>query len=415
MASIAECHVDLEALAASLSDRSRALAAVGSGAAGVAELHAHHGEILQGVFYDSDDRVEQGLVTLPCSLYRTRVTFRPLCAGPLTVEPGDRARARVAARLALDAVGRTGWGGSVRIDSNVPLGWGCGSSTTDVVTTIRAVADAFGVALPAEWIAMLAVTSEIASDSLMYGSERAVLFAQRRGRLLRDLGGPLPLVHVLGFNTEVDSGVATLSLLPCKYSGWEVEAFQSILGLLCRAVDHQDPRLLGCAATASAEINQRHRPKRFLPQLRQIASHTGAVGLQVAHSGTVAGLLFEPGSDAAQRIDDARTMLRRLGLQRSWEFNTDPFSQEDSGEHRLHQCQRRGCFSPAAPRVATREPDWRGFPADETAAGAVHPAQGDRGGGPRAGRLDRRVHLGDVWVGAGNGGQAARTPAHAGE
>jgi uncharacterized protein involved in propanediol utilization len=289
---------------------------------GVAELRAHHGEIVQGVFYDHDGRLEHGLVTLPCSLYRTRVRFRPMPMGPLTVEPADRVKAHAAARLALDAIGRTGWGGTIRIDSNVPLGWGCGSSTTDVVTTIRAVADVFDVAVEPAWTAMLSIASETASDSLMYASERAVLFAQRRGRVLCDLGRPLPEVHVLGFNTEDGAGVGTLSLLPCRYSSWEVEAFAVIVALLRRAVEQQDPVLLGRVATASATINQRHRPKRFVPQLLRIAEQTGAVGLQVAHSGTVAGLLFEPEYDLVRRVDDARARLGILGIGETWTFST---------------------------------------------------------------------------------------------
>jgi uncharacterized protein involved in propanediol utilization len=274
------------------------------------------------VFYSSDGRIDHGLVTLPCSLYKTRVRFLPLRSGPLTVEPGNRLRALAAARLTLDALGRTGAGGAIRIESNVPLCWGCGSSTTDVLTTIRAVADGFGVMLQPEWIAGLCVSAELASDSLMYAPDRTVLFAQRRGSLLLDFGGPLPWAHVLGFNTEVDRGVETLSLPPCRYSAWEVEAFQPILGLLQRAVEDQDPILLGRVATASAEINQRHRPKRLMPQLLRLTKDIGAVGIQVAHSGTVAGLLFESGRNAACRMEEARIGLGRLGMHRTWEFST---------------------------------------------------------------------------------------------
>jgi uncharacterized protein involved in propanediol utilization len=293
-------------------------------------IHAHHGEIVQGLFYSSDGRLEHGLVTLPCSLFGTRVRFRPLRSGPLTVEPGDRSRARTAARMTLDALGRTGWGGSIRIDGNVPLRWGCGSSTTDVLATIRAVADAFDTVLEPEWIARLSVASETASDSLMYGPERAVLFAQRRGSVLLDLGGPLPRVQVLGFNTEEDRGVETLSLPPCQYTPWEAEAFQPILGLLRRAVELQDPALLGRVATASTTIMQRHRPKRFMPQLLQLAGEVGALGVQVAHSGTVAGFLFEPRPAAAGRIERAREGLRGIGLHGSWEFSNDLSSQPEA-------------------------------------------------------------------------------------
>ncbi|HEX8906418.1 MAG TPA: hypothetical protein VF771_16330, partial [Longimicrobiaceae bacterium] len=77
--------------------------------AGTGHVRSHHGEIVQGMFYSADGTLEHGLVTLPCPLFRTTARFRPLRAGPLTVEPADRARAKVAARLTLDALGRTGW------------------------------------------------------------------------------------------------------------------------------------------------------------------------------------------------------------------------------------------------------------------------------------------------------------------
>ncbi len=291
--------------------------------AGHGEVRAHHGEIVQGLFYSSDGVLEHGLVTLPCPLFVTRARFRPLRAGPLTVEPGDRTRARTAARLTLDALGRTGWGGSLRVEGNVPLRWGCGSSTTDVLAAVRAVADAFDAELAPEWIARLCVAAETASDSLMFAPGRAVLFAQRRGSLLLDLGGPLPPVRVLGFNTEDGRGVETLSLPPMAYSAWEAEAFRPILGLLRRAVEEQDAALLGRVATASTIITQRHRPKHHMPELLRLAKEVGALGVQVAHSGTVAGFLFEPGPGAAVRIERARAGLRQLGLGDSWEFSTD--------------------------------------------------------------------------------------------
>ncbi|HEX2206410.1 MAG TPA: hypothetical protein VHG93_01950 [Longimicrobium sp.] len=289
---------------------------------GTAEVRAHHGEIVQGMFYGPDGTLEHGLVTLPCPLFATRARFRPTRTGPLTVEPGDRGRARAAARMTLESLGRAGWGGSLRLEGNVPLRWGCGSSTTDVLSTIFAVADAFGATLPPEWVSRISVAAESASDSLMYGPERAVLFAQRRGCVLEDLGAPLPKARVLGFNTAA-GGVETLSLPPCAYSAWELEAFRAVRGLLRRAVTEQDPALLGRVATASTVLMQRHRPKRAMPELLRLAREARALGVQVAHSGTVAGLFFETGRLAAERVEQARDGLRRLGIDRSWEFTTD--------------------------------------------------------------------------------------------
>jgi uncharacterized protein involved in propanediol utilization len=287
---------------------------------------AHHGEILQGMFYSPEGTPEHALVTLPCARLRTTARFRPLRSGPLTVAPKGRPRALMAARLTLDALGRTGWGGSLRIESSVPLRWGCGSSTTDVLSTIRAVADAFGETLEPAWIARISVAAETASDSLMYGPERAVLFAQRRRSLLQDLGGPLPPVRILGVNTE-GCGTETLSLPAIRYSAWEIEAFGPILGLLRRAIDQQDGAMLGRVATASSLINQRHRPKRAFPDVMRVAEQTGALGVQVAHSGTVVGLLYAPGDATNDDVERACVELAALRLE-SWEFDTCPLQPE---------------------------------------------------------------------------------------
>jgi uncharacterized protein involved in propanediol utilization len=76
---------------------------------------------------------------------------------------------------------------------------------------------------------------------------------------------------------------------------------------------------------------QRHRPKRHMPELLRLAKEVGALGVQVAHSGTVAGFLFEPGAGAAERIELARAGLRRLGLPSSWEFSTELASHPEVG------------------------------------------------------------------------------------
>ena len=54
-----------------------------------------------------------------------------------------------------------------------------------------------------------------------------------------------------------------------------------------------DAYLIGRVASASARINQRFLPKPKFSEIERIAADTGAVGIQVAHSGTVAGLMFD--------------------------------------------------------------------------------------------------------------------------
>jgi uncharacterized protein involved in propanediol utilization len=90
-------------------------------------------------------------------------------------------------------------------------------------------------------------------------------------------------------------------------------------------VRYQDPVLVGRIATASSRINQRFLPKPQFEQLQSIAECRGALGVQVAHSGTVAGLLFDPSDPhtnaaAARAWDD----MVGLGLSRTYRFRTAP-------------------------------------------------------------------------------------------
>ncbi|MGI8540996.1 MAG: kinase [Rubrobacteraceae bacterium] len=217
-------------------------------------------------------------------------------------------------------------GGRLSVSGSVPFGWGMGSSTSDVVASIRAVADSSGEELAPEAIARLAVEAEGASDPVMFG-DRALLFAHREGRIVEDLGGTLPPLEVVGVFCSPDSNgtVETLDLPGPCYGRREITAFAALLRLLRRAVRERNARLVGEVASASARINQRHLPKPGFERLMEVACQTGALGLNVAHSGCVAGLLFDPGDPAAEyRAEEARRLLARLRL-KSWRFNTgDP-------------------------------------------------------------------------------------------
>ncbi len=294
------------------------LALIGHGAS-----IAHHGEILQGVFEDGQGLLHRGLVTLPCALLRSVTVFQSSRSGELLIDPPWKTKALAATRCTLTHLGCDEMGGQVRVITNVPLCWGLGSSTSDVVATIRAVACAFHAELPPETVAALAVESEVASDSMMF-EDRAILFGQREGLVLEDLAGCLPALEVVGVNADAD-GISTLHLPLANYSHAEVESFRTLRSLLRRAVVEQDARLLGAVASESARINQRHLAKPRFDQLEKLVESVGALGLQVAHSGTVVGLLFAPadregGND--ERIEVTEARLRELGFTSPWRFET---------------------------------------------------------------------------------------------
>jgi uncharacterized protein involved in propanediol utilization len=280
---------------------------------------AHHGEILQGIFETPDGQLQRALVTLPCRLLHSFAAFRP-GAGALSVAPAWRVKALEAARLTLAHLGVPEQGGVLTITANVPVGWGLGSSTSDVIATIRAVAKAFNRQLAPEALASLAVRAEVASDSTMF-EDRAVLFAHRDGNLLEDFSRALPSLEVLGFN--VADGVDTVGMQPAAYTLSEIEAFRPLLGLLRRALYTQDASLVGLVASASARINQRHLPKPYFDRLEALVDDLGAAGLQVAHSGSVVGLLFDMADPLRdERIAAGSAKLAELGCRSVWRFST---------------------------------------------------------------------------------------------
>lgn len=283
----------------------------------------HHGEIIQGAFRVGG-RIRRGLVTLPCQLYHSRAEFRPMTGAPVTVRPEWRAKARRAAELTvreIEAVLGAGLGGVLTVASDVPLCRGFGSSTSDVLATIRAVTDAFALTFPPETVARLAVRAETASDSLMFG-EHAVLFAHREGEIIEDFGHRLPPIHVVGFGTG--EGVDTLASLPARYSRYELDTFDELRGLLRAGLTTGDLALIGQVATVSTRINQSYLPVPELDRVSAIAREAGAVGVHTAHSGDIAGILFDRSDpDLEHRAETAQKLLRALGFSEQWRFSAD--------------------------------------------------------------------------------------------
>jgi uncharacterized protein involved in propanediol utilization len=284
---------------------------------GIGFAPAHHGELLQGMFLDDAGVPHRALVTLPQPALGTRAVFRPSYTHGGVLGPPELIKVRRAAILTLSQL--PGYrspakGGQIEITSTVPRGIGMGSSTSDVTATIRAVADSHGHPLAKEEVARLAVLAECASDSVMI-DDQVVLFAQREAAVLEVFGQQLPPMLVLGCDTAPEEKVDTLRLPPAPYDRSEIVRFGVLRAALRRAVAKSDLALLGRVATASARINQRYLPKPQLEMLLRLCEQHGGCGVQVAHSGTVAGLIFDARAEqTAENIDRCAEAVSRAGL-----------------------------------------------------------------------------------------------------
>ncbi|MEV6396990.1 GHMP kinase [Streptomyces sp. NPDC051907] len=319
----------------------------------------HHGEILQGVFRDAHGHGRvAGLVTLPMPGLGTHAEFvRSPGAAPeeLWVTPAGRTKALSAASLAVrECAARrreAACGGRLRLSGDIPVGLGMGSSSSDVIAAVRAVADSFGLRLSPRTIARLAVRAEQASDPLMLDG-RPMLFAQREGRVLEVLGDALPAAVVVGCAVGGGRPVDTLSLPAPDHDDEDVRAYERLRALLRRAVAEGDPALLGQVATESARRAQQRLGHDEFGPLTEIAARTGAVGVQIAHSGSVAGLLFDPAARRLRRrLRCCADALEDQGIPVTKIFTTFTTSEEFP-----HGRAHSGVDRPAGPRQTGGRP-----------------------------------------------------------
>ena len=245
-------------------------------------------------------------------------------------------------------------GGRVEITSNVPHGIGMGSSTSDVTATIKAVADYHGVWLSREEVGRLAVLAEVASDPVMI-DDRVVLFAHRDGEVLETFGHRLPPMIVIGCDTDPGRAIETLALPPADYTDAEAGEFQVLRGALRRAIAAEDVSLLGKVATASARINQRYLPKPGLEVLIELCLRHGGAGLQIAHSGTVAGLIFDA-RRAGTDLDGCAVRIKELGFAVTDVIEPAPARQPRANPRQPRENPRQPPEDPRPPRAHAPQP-----------------------------------------------------------
>lgn len=253
----------------------------------------HHGEIIQGVFRDGEDRLHRGLVTLPFVPRHSIALARSTNSATVEIEPKHKRKALQAIEMFLERVNQDATGIHVTIKSNIPEGFGLGSSTADIVSSVGATARLLGASVKSRDLFQLAVQAETASDGIMF-LKWPHLVCQREGRVLERYKWRLPRFSLLSFNAAPNDPVDTLDYTAARYSDDEIDEFQVLRALLRRAFKKQDLALLAEVATRSAIINQRHLPQPHFNEILEIVRDAKAPGLQVAHSGRMIGIILRP-------------------------------------------------------------------------------------------------------------------------
>lgn len=268
---------------------------------GVAWAPGTCGELAQGRLDGID-----AMVTCPIDLGATATVDVVIGTGRVRAPAGARKACR-AVELALAALERPDLDAYLRLESSLPRSKGMASSTADVSAAIAATAAALDMTLSPPRQADLALAIEPSDGVMLPG---IALFDHLDGRITRSLGPPPPMrVLVLEFAGEVDT--ETFNAGTRANSVYQDDGhFREALELIAAGITNCDPRQIGKGATLSSRANQVLLPKPRLPDAIKLASDAGALGVNVAHSGTVIGLLFE--ADAERIAWAAHSARQRL-------------------------------------------------------------------------------------------------------
>lgn len=233
------------------------------------------------------------LVTCPIDFYaRVRVQILDDATG--IVAPADCPKTRAAVAATLTYLARADRSVRVSVSNPMPRGKGLGSSSADVAAAIAATGLALGRTLTPAEIGRLALGVE-PTDGVMFPG--IALFDHREGRAMEELGPPPPVeIVALDFGGVVDTLEFNQTDRRALWQSLQPQT-DAALDLVRQGVQQGDPALLGQGATISARANQQVLFKPELDRVLEFAQAVGAVGVNVAHSGTFIGVLL----DARQR------------------------------------------------------------------------------------------------------------------
>ena len=267
-------------------------------ARGLASAPGTCGELAQGMLDETPV-----MVTCPIDLYSTAAV--ELLEGTGRVHgPADSPKASRAIELTLGLLGRSDLDARLRLESPIPRKKGMASSTADVAAAIGATASALNAEVSTRQQAELALSIE-PSDGVMLSG--IALFDHRGGRVARFLGDPPDMkILVLEFAGVVDTEAFNSVDRDVELQR-QAGRFREALDLITEGLERRDAQLIGRGATESGLAYQAVLPK---PQLPDVLALGRAAGVNIAHSGTVMGLLF---SEDDERVEWAkREVWKRL-------------------------------------------------------------------------------------------------------
>lgn len=229
-------------------------------------------------------------VTCPIDMYSTvKVEMAP--GNGQAHGPKEAIKAREAVARTMKYLRCRDMDAELSISSLLLPGKGMASSTADVAGAILATGLALGHLLAPQQVAQIALSIEPTDGTFFPG---IVAFDHRGGKIQQELGSPPPIdIIVLDFGGEVDTVAFNQQERTDILRSLEPQV-EKALELVKDGVRLSRSEMIGEGATISALANQKILYKPQLNMVLNLARQVDALGVNVAHSGTVIGVLLEP-------------------------------------------------------------------------------------------------------------------------
>ncbi|NMS91598.1 cobalamin biosynthesis protein [Clostridioides difficile] len=190
---------------------------------------------------------------------------------------------------------------SLNIDSKIPVGKGMASSTADIGATIKATLSLIDKDLSSEEICKLAAEIE-PTDSIFI--DKNSIFNPLNGTVIKYLGN---LSNAKVIILEPNKVLDTMKIrLRKDYNTLKIENREIIkksFTILEEGLKKDNLSLVGEACTLSSLANENIEKKEYLSEIIKISKKCGAYGVNIAHSGTVVGILIDKFMDDKKIID----------------------------------------------------------------------------------------------------------------
>lgn len=197
---------------------------------------------------------------------------------------------------------------SIDINSEIPISKGMASSTADIGATIKATLNLIGKNLDEYEISRLATKIE-PTDSI-YIKENTI-FNPLDANVIKKLGIlDTGKVLILEPNETLSTKYIRKKENYNKLKKQNKYIIEYAFKLLEEGIKKKDLNLIGQACNISSIANENIHKKKYLNEIMDISKEYGAYGVNIAHSGTVVGILLD--SDMNEEIIKAKLIDRKI-------------------------------------------------------------------------------------------------------